>query len=171
MTAMTKWVMTAMFGLAMFGAGDAQAAREGGPRHERGAGKLCERIECSAAQEAKIAQIRAAQGPAMKAEKAAIRDLKAQLVAEYKKERVDTTKVQALREQLEGRKAAMKRQHEAMKAQIEAVLTPAQRARLAELKAERGQKGPRGPKGDKAHRGERRGHGKRGGPWGERQAV
>lgn len=167
MTAMTKWLMTAMFGLSMFAAGDALAAREGGPRHEERAGKLCQRLECSAEQKAKIDEIRQKNKPAMKAEKEAIRDLQAQLVAEYRKEQVDTAKVKALRQQLEDRKAAMKRQREAMKAQIEAVLTPAQRQRLAELKAERGQMGPKGHK----RWGKRHGHGKRGGPWGKSEEV
>lgn len=160
MTAMTKLVMTAMFGLAMFGAGDAAAAREGGPRHEQRAGKLCQRLECSDAQKARFKEIREANKPAVKAERAAIRDLKTQLVAEYRKESLDPAKVKALREQLDARKAAMKSKREAMKAQIEAVLTPAQRAKLAELKAERG---PKGPKADHPRRGGHRGHGGHGG--------
>lgn len=160
MTAMTKMVMTAMFGLVMFGAGDAAAAREGGPRHEQRGGKMCERLECSADQKVKIAEIRARAKPAVKAEREAVRELKAQLVAEYRKDRLDTAKVKGLREQLDARKAAMKRQREAMKAQVEALLTPAQKTRLTELKAERGHKGKKfghhgrgkhGPRHGRAH--------------------
>lgn len=151
MTSMTKMVMTAVFGLAMFGASEAQAG--GGHGHGERGGKLCERLECSDAQKAQLAQIRDANKPAMKAERAAMHDLKEQLVAEYRKEPFDAARVKALREQLDARKAAMKSQREAMKIKVDAILTPAQRARMAELKAARGE---RGAKGKGHHRG---GHG------------
>lgn len=151
LSTMTKMVMTAVFGLTMFAAGDASA---GGHRGDRGA-KMCERLECTAAQKAQLTQIREAHKPAMKAEREAIRDLKQQLVAEYQKDRFDAAKVAALREQIDARKAAAKRDREAMKAKVEAILTPAQRAKLAELKAQH-----RGPKGKGHHRGPGRGHGK-----------
>jgi protein CpxP len=150
LSTMTKMVMTAVFGLTMFTAGDASA---GGHRGDRGA-KMCERLECSSTQQAQLAQIRESHKPAMQASREAIRDLKQQLVAEYQKDRVDTAKVAALRQQLDAQKATAKREREAMKAQIDAVLTPAQRAKLAEFKAQR-----KGPKDKGNHRGPGRGPG------------
>jgi Spy/CpxP family protein refolding chaperone len=150
LSTMTKMVMTAVFGLTMFTAGDASA---GGHRGDRGA-KMCEHLECTAAQQAQLAQIREAHKPAMQASREAIRDLKQQLVAEYQKERVDTAKVAALRQQIDAHKATAEREREAMKAKIEAILTPAQRAKLAEFKAQH-----KGPKGKGHHRGLGRGPG------------
>ena len=57
MTAMTKFVMSAVFGLTMFAAGDAGAARDDGPRHEARGGKMCEKIGCTDAQKAQLKQM------------------------------------------------------------------------------------------------------------------
>lgn len=149
LTTMTKMVMTAVFGLAMFGAtGEAEA---GGHRGDRG-GKMCERLECTDAQKAQLKQIREADKPAMKAERQALRDLEQQLVAEYRKPAFDAAKVKALRGQIDARKATVDSQREAMKAKIDAILTPAQRAKLAEFKAQHKDK-----KGKGHHRGGGRG--------------
>ncbi|MBZ5712461.1 Spy/CpxP family protein refolding chaperone [Nannocystis pusilla] len=148
LTTISKLVMTAVFGLTLFGAGEAAA---GGHRGDRGA-KMCERLECTDAQKTQLQQIREAHKPAMKAEREAMRDLHQQLTAEYAKTPIDTAKVKSLRAQLDAREATFKGQREAMKAKVDAILTPAQRTKLAEFKAKH-----REGKGKGHHRGGGRG--------------
>ncbi len=57
MTAMTKFVMSAVFGLTMFAAGDAGAARDDGPRHEARGDKMCAKLGCTDAQKAQLSQL------------------------------------------------------------------------------------------------------------------
>jgi len=149
LTTISKLVMTAVFGLTLFGAGEAAAG--GGHHGDRGA-KMCQRLECTDAQKAQLQELRAAHKPAMKAEREAIRDLNRQLVAEYAKPTVDTTKVKSLRAQLDAHEATFDGQRQAMKTKVDALLTPAQRTKMAEFKAKH-----RDGKGKGHHRGGGRG--------------
>ncbi|MDC0715742.1 Spy/CpxP family protein refolding chaperone [Nannocystis bainbridge] len=161
LTTISKLVMTTVFGLTMFAAGDAEAGKHHG---DRGA-KMCEKLECSAAQQTQLTQIRDSHKPTIKAERSAMRDLNQQIAAEYAKPSFDAAKVKTLREQLAAHETVAKSEREAMKAKIDAVLTPAQRAKMAEFKAKHkegkgkghfrgGRDGGRDGRGD---RGERKG--------------
>lgn len=138
MTAMSKWMMSAVFGLSMFAAGSADAAPAGGPRHEARGERVCEKIGCTDAQKAELASIREAVKPKIKAEREAIRGLKKQIAAEYRKDRLDEARLRDLYKQLDARKATIEGYRRAMRAQVHAVLTPAQRAAVAELKERKG---------------------------------
>ncbi|MCY0995505.1 Spy/CpxP family protein refolding chaperone [Nannocystis sp. ILAH1] len=134
LTTISKLVMTTVFGLTMFAAGDAEAGKHHGDRGDRGA-KMCEKLECTDAQKTQLTQIRASHKPTLHAERAAIRDLEQQIAAEYAKPSFDAAKVKGLREQLAAHETVAKSEREAMKTKIDAVLTPAQRTKLAEFKA------------------------------------
>ncbi|WAS97334.1 Spy/CpxP family protein refolding chaperone [Nannocystis punicea] len=148
LTTISKLMMTTVFGLTMFAAGDAEAGKHHG---DRGA-KMCERLECSDAQKTQLAQIRDSHKPTIKAERAASRDLEQQIAAEYAKPSFDAAKVKTLREQLATHEAKADSEREAMKAKIDAILTPAQRAKMAEFKAKH-----KDGKGKGQHRGGGRG--------------
>lgn len=151
MTAMTKFLTSAVFGLTLLSAGSADAKPEGG----RG-GKMCERLACSDAQKAELKQIREMVKSKVAAEKAAIRDLKRQIAAEYRKDRLDEARLKDLYRQLDARKSTIEGHRRAARAEIHGILTPEQRAKFAD-RQERGGK-QRGGKGRV------RGKGKRGGP-------
>lgn len=122
---------TAAFGLAtLLGAGTASAAPTAaprGPQQAQKADKLCSKLECTDAQRAQIQDIRGVAKPKLKAEREAIRALRKQIAGEYRKDRLDGARLQALHGQLDARKAAAESVRRAMLAQIHGVLTPAQR--------------------------------------------
>lgn len=154
MTAMTKILTSALFGLTLLTAGSADAKRADGERHERG-GKMCERLTCSDAQKAQIKQIRETVKSKVAGEKTAIRELRKQIAAEYRKDRLDQARLGDLYRQLDARKSTVEGARRAAKAQIHGLLTPEQRAKFAAEKRGAGKK--HGKKHAKA-----RGFGKRG---------
>lgn len=154
MTAMTKTLMTAVFGIAMLGAGTGQAAPAGGaPQKEhRGIGeKMCERLSCTDAQKAELKKIRDATRPKIQAEREAMRGIKGEIAAEFRKDRLDNARLKALYGQLDARKDTIEGLRRGMMTQIHAVLTPAQREQMARAFERRG---------DGKHGGKRGGHGR-----------
>jgi Spy/CpxP family protein refolding chaperone len=143
MTAMTKILTSAVFGLTLLSAGSADARRPEGDR-QAGGERMCQRLECSAPQKAQIKQIRELVKTKVAAEKTAIRELKRQIAAEYQKDRLDDARLRDLYRQLDARKSTVEGARRAAKAEIHALLTPAQRAKFAADKpGKRGGKGKR----------------------------
>ena len=172
MTAMTKFVMSAVFGLTMFAAGDAGAARDDGPRHEARGDKMCAKLGCTDAQKAQLAQIREGMKDKIKPEREAIRGLKQQIAAEYRKDKLDSTRLRDLYAQLDARKGTIEGYRRAMRAQVHAVLTPDQRAAAAERMERRAERGHGKGKGHGKHgKGRGKGHGKGRGKGGATQGV
>jgi Spy/CpxP family protein refolding chaperone len=135
------------------GAADEPGARG---RHDKGAA-LCERLECTDDQRARIDAIRAEHREDAADERAEAKRLRQALRAEQSKPSPDAEELARLRASLETMKTSLRQQREVSKAEISALLTPEQRERLDAMKAER----ERGPKG-KAHakRGKGKGKGK-----------
>lgn len=158
MTAMTKFVMSAVFGLTMFAGGDAGAAPVDGPRHEARGGKMCEKLGCTDAQKAQLKQIRDGVKDKIKVEREAIRGLKQQIAAEYRKDKLDSARLRDLYGQLDARKGTIEGYRRAMRAQVHAVLTPEQRAAVADKLERRAERGHGKGKGHGKGRG--KGHGK-----------
>lgn len=130
MTAMTKILTSALFGLTLLTAGSADAKPADGDRQARG-GEMCERLACSDAQKAQIKQIRETVKTKVAGEKTAIRELRQQIAAEYRKDRLDQARLGDLYRQLDARKSTVESARRAAKAQIHGLLTPAQRAKFA----------------------------------------
>lgn len=143
-------------GLVTFGltgallAGDAQARGAGhdGKRVDR----MCQRLECTADQRTKIAKIQETQGPGLKAEREAMRALRQQVRAEWAKASPDVRALDKLDDQIAAHQAKIHDARRAAMLQIHAILTPAQRAKLAaamdrkgkgEGRKGEGRKGPR----------------------------
>lgn len=134
MTAMTKFLTSAVFGLTMLSAGGAEAKPVDGGR----GAAMCERLVCSDAQKAQLKQIREATRAKVKAERTAIRELKQQIAAEYRKDRLDQARLAALYRQLDTRKGTVEGHRRAMRAEVHGVLTPEQRAKFADMRARHG---------------------------------
>jgi Spy/CpxP family protein refolding chaperone len=154
MTAMTKILTSALFGLTLLTAGSADAKRADGDRQGRGE-KVCERLACSDAQKAQIKQIREVVKTKVAGEKTAIRELRKQIAAEYRKDKLDQARLGDLYRQLDARRSTVESARRAAKAQIHGLLTPEQRTKFAAEKQGAGKK--HGKKHAKA-----RGFGKRG---------
>ena len=159
---MTNLVLSQILSLmTAFVAPDAAADGPGAGRHhrERGAG-LCERLECTDAQRAKIDAIRAEHREELADERAEAKRLRAALKAERTAASPDPKKIASLEAELDGLKAAMKQARAETRTEISAVLTPEQRAQLAASKAERKGKGKAHRKGKGKGKGKGKAHAK-----------
>lgn len=117
--------------------------------HGKRAG-LCERLECTDDQRAQIDSIRDAHRQDAADERAEAKRLHDALKAERKKAEPNAEEIARLQASLDAIKASIRRDREASKAEIAALLTPEQRAELDAMKAERKKGGKKGGKG-KAH--------------------
>lgn len=139
MTAMTKILTSALFGLTLLTAGSADAKRDAGDRQARGE-QMCERLACTDAQKAQIKQIREVVKAKVAGERTAIRELRQQIAAEYRKDRLDKARLADLYRQLDARQSTVEGARRAAKAQIHGLLTPAQRAKFGAEKRGAGKK-------------------------------
>lgn len=131
-------------GLALtFGIATAQGA-DHGPGNGRGGDKVMKELNLTDAQKAQIKQIRDAFKQQNSSQIAQLKSLRDQMKAA--REAKNTDQMKSLRDQMKTAMEAMKPAHEKLRADIAAVLTPEQRAKLEQLKADR-----------KENRGERRG--------------
>lgn len=151
LTTMTKTLMTALFGITMLSAGSAQAAPEGAEGPAKIGAKVCQRLACTDAQKVELKKIREQTAPKIKAEREAIKALRGEIAAEFRKDRLDNSRLSGLYTQLDARKKTIAGLRRGAMAQVHAVLTPAQRQQLGEMLERRAQHG----KG----RGHGRGHG------------
>ena len=158
LTTMTKILTGALFGLTLFASPDA-AARPEGPRQEARGGKMCEKLGCTEAQKVQLKQIRDAAKDKIKPEREAIRALKQEIAAEYRKDRLDNTRLRDLYGRLDAREATIDGYRRAMRAQVHAVLTPEQRVAVAERMERRGERGHGKGKGHGKGHGKGRGQG------------
>lgn len=152
----------ASLGLAsMLGASPAHAGQGHGKSPAAKVERLCAELACTPAQKAKLTEIKA-QGrtPEHKAARENLHAMKRQLQAEREKPSPNARTIADLEAKITTQKAALKRQREANRQQMMAVLTPAQKAKFeAHLAAKRERHGKGEGKGKR--RGE--GKGKRGG--------
>jgi len=144
-------------------AADDRGAHEG--RHGKRA-ELCERLECTDDQRAQIDAIRSAQREATADERAEAKRLHQAMKLERSKPEPNADELARLRASLDVVKASLKQQREASKAEISAVLTPAQREQLAAMKAKHQRdgkgKGKAHAKRDGKGKGKGKAHAKRG---------
>lgn len=138
---------------------EAEGAQHG--RHARHA-DLCERLECTDDQRARIDAIRAEHRESSADERAEAKRLRAALKAERTKTSPNAEELARLQTALDAVKAELHREREAKHAKISAVLTPAQRERLDAMKAKhRAERGTKGKaKGDAKAKRERGAKGK-----------
>lgn len=144
--------------------------------HGKGAG-FCERLECTDDQRTQIEAIRAEHRSDSADERAQLKQLHAALKAEHRAAEPDAQKIASLRAELDAVKTTLRQARSESKAEVAAVLTPAQQERLAAMKAEHeargkgkhgkdrkdhkdGAKGKRGAKGEKNAKPERGPEGK-----------
>ena len=104
--------------------------------HGKRAG-LCDRIECTDDQRAQIDAIRDAHRQDAADERAEAKALREALKVERKKAEPNPEEIARLEAALDSVKAELRRDREASKAEIAALLTPEQRAELDAMKAER----------------------------------
>ena len=104
--------------------------------HGKRAG-LCDRIECTDEQRAKVDAIRDAHRQDAADERAEAKALREALKVERKKAEPNPEEIARLEAALDSVKAELRRDREASKAEIAALLTPEQRAELDAMKAER----------------------------------
>lgn len=125
-------------------------------RHGKGAG-MCERLECTDEQRVRIDAIRDAHREDSKDERAEVKNLRSALKAEESKANPDAEELARLRAALDTAKLALEQERHETKAEVAAVLTPAQREQLAAMKAEhrKGKKGKDGKAHGKGKKGER----------------
>lgn len=137
----------------------------GGRGHRDKAERMCQQLECSEQQQARIQSIRAEHREQMADERARAKQLHAALRAERSAESPDAQRVQTLRAELSALRDQMKADRRDERAEVSAVLTPPQREKLEALKAERKakRKGDRKGNGKAKRRGEHRG--KKVGAW------
>lgn len=156
MMTLTTLTTRIVLGLATFGftgllsATPAQAAPAGGKdRSELKAGRLCDKLACSADQKAKIRQIKVASNtPQHKAARDNLRALKLQRQAERSKPAPDARTLTGLDAQVTAQKAALHSQRDARNQQILALLSVDQKAKFqAHLAARQGGKHKRGNHG------------------------
>jgi Spy/CpxP family protein refolding chaperone len=151
---MNTFITRITLGLVTFGLTGALLA---GDAHARGAGRdgklvdrMCQRLECSADQRTRIAKIQETQAPNLKAEREAMRALRQQVRAEWAKAAPDARTLDKLDDQIAAHQARIHDARRAAMLQIHAILTPAQRAKLAAAMDRKG-------KGKGEGRGERKG--------------
>jgi Spy/CpxP family protein refolding chaperone len=111
--------------------------------HGKGAA-LCERLECTDAQRTSIEAIRAEHRRAVEDERAEVKRLHQALNAEQRVAEPDAEKLASLQSRLEAVKTELRQARSETKAEISAVLTPAQRERIAAMKAEHRSKRDKG---------------------------
>jgi Spy/CpxP family protein refolding chaperone len=111
-----------------------EASEAHGRRHAARA-DLCERIECTDDQKLRIDAVRDAHREGAADERAEAKRLREALKAERHKASPDADEIASLQASLDAIKTSMKRDREASKAEISAVLTAEQRERLAAMKA------------------------------------
>ena len=124
---------------------------------------LCERLECTDDQRAQIDAIRDARRQGSADERAEAKQLREALKVERQKAAPNADEIARLQASLDSIKASMRRDREASKAEIAALLTPEQRAELDAMKAKRkhggkdgkgkahAKRGPEGKGKGKAH--------------------
>lgn len=118
----------------------APAAADEVGAHARHHGKragLCDRIECTDDQRAQIDAIRDAHRQDAADERAEAKALREALKVERKKAEPNPEEIARIEAALDSIKAELRRDREASKAEIAALLTPEQRAELDAMKAER----------------------------------
>lgn len=127
-------------------------------RHGKRAG-MCERLACTDDQRVRIDAIRDAHREDSKDERAAVKDLRRALKAEESKPSPNAEELARLRAALDTATLALAQERHETKAEVAAVLTPAQREQLAAMKGKHeGKKGKHG----KAHGKGKQGKGKDG---------
>ncbi len=168
---MTTTMLTSLFALmSTFVAPEASADGPETRRHHKGHG-MCAKLECSDEQRTEIKAVRAEHKAEMADARAKAKEIKAALHAERGSPDANPERVAELRAELDAIKAELRQAREETRTEVGALLTPEQRAALAEMRAERkARKGKRGGKGKgKARKGKRGGKdkvhakGKRGG--------
>jgi Spy/CpxP family protein refolding chaperone len=138
---MTHTILAHLFSLmtlVMAPSADGAGAHEG--RHGKRA-ELCERLECTDDQRAKIDAIRTTHREATADERAEAKRLHQALKLERSKAEPNAEELARLEAALYTVKTSLKQQREASKAEISAVLTPEQRERFDAMKAKHGRDG------------------------------
>lgn len=138
----------ASFGFAsLLGVSPAQAGGGHGQKTpEQRAERLCAKLACTAAQKAKIKEIKvASHTPQTKAARDNLRALKTQIRAERQKTSPDAAALARLEAQMTAQKAALKSQRQATQQRVLAVLNADQKAKYqAHLDARKDGKGKHG---------------------------
>ena len=163
---MTHTILAHLFSLMTLWV--APSAADGAGAHEGRHGKraeLCERLECTDDQRAKIDAIRSAHREAAADERAEAKRLHQALKLERSKAEPNAEELARLEAALYTVKTSLRQQREASHAEISALLTPEQRERLDAMKAKQAER-KRDGKG-KAHakrdgKGKGKAHAKRG---------
>lgn len=116
----------------------APAASEGArPHHEPGAG-MCKMLECTDTQSEALTKVRKEQRSEMEDTRKDLKSLHEQMAQEFAKPTLDGAKLDQLQAQINGLRADMANARvDAMK-EIHAVLTPAQRTKLADVMKTKG---------------------------------
>ncbi len=159
--ALTTALLTA--GLVVgLGAGVANAKKPGKGKPGAGGDKIermCQRLECSAQQKTQLQSILKGKREAHKASRAQLEQLQSQLAAEYRKARPNEATMRRIYSQLDALRDKQRAEMHKTAMQIHAVLTPAQREKVATSIERRGVRALMG--GGKGH-GERGKNGKNG---------
>ncbi|MCA9717763.1 MAG: periplasmic heavy metal sensor [Myxococcales bacterium] len=155
------------------GIGVANAKPGKGAGAGAGAGKvehMCQRLECTDNQKAQLQNILKGKRDAHKANREKVQQLQAQLAAEYRKARPNESVMQGIYQQLDTLEDQRRAEMHKTAMQIHAVLTPAQRDKVATAIEHRGPRALMGGKGHGPRGGKGKGKGKGKGNRGQKGA-